>query len=213
MSRKHSLSIDRGAELLSAIFPGKNWTWFLSKNLHGLTDSVATIPFDHASESISYDVSDLERFAVQFGRGTLSEEEIAKLIDTFLEDLDQRSVAVETSCVVGRAADHMLTGVRTDLTGHLIVSPEGCGALLEQLGLIEDVQAETARTLSTLAYALRMMGTTTALPNEIEGLRDIAIAQAGRACENAVDIRMLTSALANRQPVPDSLTLTERVQS
>ncbi len=49
MNRNMSLCIDNSAKLLATVFPGQNWAWFLSKNLHGLTEGYPTIPFDNSS--------------------------------------------------------------------------------------------------------------------------------------------------------------------
>lgn len=81
MNRDKYQTFEHSVELLEEIFPNENWVWILSRNLHGLTEGFDTIPFEIDEFEIMYQIADLESFAIEFGRGYISEAEIAWRID------------------------------------------------------------------------------------------------------------------------------------
>ena len=63
-NRNALFSFDRSADLLKELYPDENWFWFLTKNIHGLTEGYSTIPYDNNTSDIAYELSDIENFAV-----------------------------------------------------------------------------------------------------------------------------------------------------
>ena len=92
MNRNIQLTFNRSAELLGEVFPDENWVLFLSRNINGLTKEFATIPFDIKTSDISYQLGDIEKFAVEFGGEEISEY-IVSYFDGFVAFLKLQVMA------------------------------------------------------------------------------------------------------------------------
>lgn len=81
--RNITLSLDRSVGLLEGLFPDEQWASFLSNNRRGLTKEFDPIPFDNASSVITYELRDLEEFAIKFSPD-IDANEIGSHIDGFV---------------------------------------------------------------------------------------------------------------------------------
>lgn len=196
ITRNTNLSFDRSTGLLKAIFPGENWAWFLSKNLHGLTEEFATIPFDNNASEIAYQLGDLEKFAVEFGHGDPSAEEIASIIDEHLSyNLLGLIAKIESEIDPLGGCGEFLVQPRLDADGNTHLDPNDISALLSALQEIAEEQMNTGYTLTTLAHAFRSIDSGAEFSStDATALSGVAIAQAGRSCDNAQRIRSLFNA-------------------
>lgn len=163
MSRHIYQTFDQSVDLLDVIFPDENWVWFLSKNLHGLTEGFDTIPFSYDTYDIMYRIGDLERFAVEFGRGYISAEEIAAIIDENYMDqeeldseLDELLCELRGEPVSSGSSENSIQLAKTGTEGN--VQLEGCKKSVVQkaikkiddlirsgLNIFNNCQAKSAR--------------------------------------------------------------------
>ena len=199
MNQNCSLCIDNSAKLLSSVFPGENWAWFLSKNLHGLTEGYPTIPFDNSSEEIAYDLKDLKQFALAYGNGSLTEEQIDQSVTSHLEKLEVMYMLNEierSRMPTSSRTDNFLSENATEDRGYFSISSGEYFAMIELLSEILDKQETTAQALITLGAAFKLLGTEGGLSaDEIDAFKGVACSHAGEAYLAYENIAQLNAAL------------------
>lgn len=196
MNRDIYMPFGRSVELLGEIYPYENWVLFLSKNLHGLTEGFDTIPFDDDIFDVWYQVGDLESFAIEFGRGSVSAEKIASFIDA--EVLSLEALDRELDDLLGKTEDRPTLSsnienpiFRTNAVadGNMVFDAIKKPELLRTICDIADVEHVTVQILTALAQAIRdYESVDKSSIAYLTALSAAAIVQAGRACDNAMQI-------------------------
>lgn len=201
MNRNMSLCIDNSAKLLATVFPGQNWAWFLSKNLHGLTEGYPTIPFDNSSEDIAYDLKDLKQFALAYGKGSLTEEQINQLAKSYLDQLDLLCMLGEidrSRMPTSSRTDNFLSENASEDRDYFSISSGEYWALTELLDEVLNTQEEVAQALVTLGTTFKVFGTEgTPTAEEIDAIKGVATSHAGRAYGAYEQLAMICQALAD----------------
>lgn len=194
--RNALLCFDNSTNLLKAVFPEENWTWFLTKNMHGLTDGFPTIQFDNNTSDVVYWLEDLEKFAVAYAQDSLSTEDIASMIDDHMARLNLQSMLAALS------SDGDSFSIQSAFMSQETIHKDGSvdfnlknpGAWSIAIGEMSEEQLDTGYALTTLAHAIRMVGAGMELSaSEAAALSGIAITHANRACDNADRIRSILS--------------------
>lgn len=193
-NRNAFFSFDHSADLLKEIYPEENWFWFLTKNIHGLTEGYSTIPYDNNTSDIAYELSDIENFAVTYGIGKFSAEEVGSMIDDHMTRIDLESMLSEIEIKLN--TNNFNSKFMSQKTVHDDGSVDLClnnpVDWMIEIKEMSDIQVETCYALTTLAHAIRMVGEGMSLSkSEAEALSGIAIAQADRAYDNADQIRSI----------------------
>lgn len=196
MNRDIYIPFGRSVELLGEIYQDENWVLFLSRNIHGLTEGFAPIPFDDDLFDVWYRTGDLERFAFEFGRGSVSAEKIASIFDA--EALNLEALDRELDDLLGKTEDNPILSCNTenpisksisDAGGDIALGSTKKSELLRSIRDIADAQLETVQNFTALAHAIRDHE-----PGDksssvyLTALSATATAQAGRACDNAMRI-------------------------
>ena len=199
MTQNPSFCIDNSAKLLASIFPGENWAWFLSKNLHGLTEGYSTIPFDNSSESVAYDLKDLKNFALAYGNGSVTEEQIDQRATSYIDELELRYMLDEidrSRMPTSSRTDNFLSSNATEDRDYFSISSGEYFAMIELLSEILDKQETTAQALVTLGAAFKLLGTEGGLSaDEIDAIKGVACSHAGEAYLAYENIAQLNAAL------------------
>lgn len=201
MSQNPSFCIDNSAKLLASIFPGENWAWFLSKNLHGLTEGYSTIPFDNSSESVAYDLKDLKNFALAYGNGSVTEKQIDQRATGHIEKLEVMYMlnAIEHRRLpTSSRSDNFLSENATEDRDYFPISYGEYWALTELLQEVLETQEEVAQALVTLGTTFKVFGTEgTPTAEEIDAIKGLATSHAGRAYGAYEQLAMISQALAD----------------
>lgn len=177
MSRFDHLSLDNSARFLHSIYPSVNWAWFLSKNLHGLTDGYPTIPFDNSSETVTYGLDDLKSFALLNGDGMFSENDITHHAEHFKHQLDVEMTMAQPSRILP-IGDFMSPDTTPDKNYFQLSSGE-LYAMTDRIEQIMDIQSNAIEDLDALAMDIRSIGRQCIpTPNEIKEMYELADAQA-----------------------------------
>lgn len=201
MNQNMSFCIDNSAKLLSSIFPGENWAWFLSKNLHGLTDGYPTIPFDNSSDSVAYDFKDLKNFALTYGNGSITEEQINQHATNYAQQFDLLYMLSEidrSRMPTNSRTDNFLSENASEDRDYFSISSGEYWALTELLDEVLNTQEEVAQALVTLGTTFKVLGTEgTPTAEEIDAIKGLATSHAGRAYGAYEQLAMISQALAD----------------
>lgn len=202
MSHNIHLGLEYGGRFLEQLYPGVNWVWFLSKNMHGLTEGYPTIRFDNSSVAVAYDLEDLKAFAFAYGAGKFSKENISGYADAYLNQLELEDMASRLGHSFDRhsylSSDFMSAEATNDKDYFQLSSGEFF-AMTERLEEILSIQEETAQALVTLATTVRAFKTPgTATSSEIDALCGIATTHARHAYDACDLLADLNQALADR---------------
>ena len=65
-NREIHQTFEHSVRFLKEILPEENWVWFLSKNLHGLTEGYPTIPFYNSLKGVTYNFEEIKSFALLY---------------------------------------------------------------------------------------------------------------------------------------------------
>jgi len=201
MSQNPSFCIDNSAKLLASIFPGENWAWFLSKNLHGLTEGYSTIPFDNSSESVAYDLKALKSFALAYGSGRVTEEQIDQHATSHIDKLEAMYMLNEIEhrhLPTSSRSDNFLSENATEDRDYFSISYGEYWALTELLDEVLNTQEEVAQALVTLGTTFKVFATEgTPTADEIDAIKGVATSHAGRAYNAYEQLAMISQALAD----------------
>jgi hypothetical protein len=192
---------DHAVNVLRALYPSQNWTWFLAKNRHGLTDGYPKIPFDLNSEEIVYDVRDIHDFAEQFGNGKYSVEQIRHISDDYFETCNPQSPMTELSSILNDDdGEDQLGELGQGGTEALALSAREYALLVVALYEIKKQQLSSASALTVLAFSLRAAATDQKNigAHEIEAVANVATEQASCAVDNAQSVIDIVNALERR---------------
>ncbi len=193
MNRQIMLSFAATADFLKKIYPDQNWTLFLTKNLHGLTEGYARIHCDMNARDVVYWLGEIEHFAVLYGKGSPSADEIEALCNRYASQLELQSLCHELSAsdpfgISGKFLDE----AKHDADGNLVFSTERVSELLIAINDLANTQLETGYALTTLAQAFRGVGAGVHYSQQdATALAEVAVRQAGCAIDNADSIRGL----------------------
>jgi hypothetical protein len=179
------------ARLLNSVYPDKQWGWFLSKNMNGLTEGYSTIPFNNESNELFYELNDLKDFAIEYGKGKFSSEDITLIINSHAKCLELSHKHEELNYIT-----HAFT-VTSDFICEKKFNADGTVDLrLESLSswmvAIKKMSVEailTCETLSELASEFRLLRDGNEIsPSKAAELSAMAIEQALSVCDNAEQI-------------------------
>lgn len=193
-NRNALLPFDFTANLLKSLYPEENWVWFLTKNIHGLTDGYPTIPYDQNVSEIAYWITDIDNFAISYGADKFSSEEVITKIDKFVFPTELGLTATDMGNISNAfTINSNFMSLKTENDdGSVDLRLDSPEAWIIEINEMSDIQIETCYALTTLAHAIRMVGEGMLLSkSEAEALSGIAIAQAYRAYDNADQIRSI----------------------
>jgi hypothetical protein len=179
------------AQLLNAVFPDEQWGWFLSKNMHGLTEGHSKIPVDLEMCEIYYELNDLRNFAIEYGKGKFTTEHITLLFNSHVKCLELSHKHEELNYISNAfiATSDFICEKKFNADGTVDLRLESLSSRMIAIKKMSKEALETCETLSELAYEFRMISTGNEIsPSKAAELSAMAIEQAVSVCDNAEQI-------------------------
>ncbi len=194
------LGFSESAALLATIFPSekRSWAMFLAQNIHGQTSGFPAIACAPQFDDIYFNSEHLERFAMSYAKGKLSEKEIENRVDDFFERSKMATTSSsEKRCnpVFERLGEVFKNAPCADKIEIRLDKLEAC-KLASEIGKLASGQNDAANALLTLAMAFRVFKADgPPSEKEVGALLNIISEHAERAFESSEEAKWLSESL------------------
>lgn len=179
------------ARLLNSVYPDEQWGWFLSKNMNGLTEGYSTIPFNSDPSEFFYELNDLKDFAIEYGKGKYSSEDITLIINSHVKCLELSHKHEELNNISNAfiATSDFICEKKFNADGTVDLRLESLSSWMIAIKNMSVEALLTCETLCELASEFRMLRAGNEIsPSKAAELSAMAIEQAISVCDNAEQI-------------------------
>lgn len=179
------------ARLLNSVYPDEQWGWFLSKNMNGLTEGYSTIPFNSDPSEFFYELNDLKDFAIEYGKGKFSSEDVTLIINSHVKCLELSHKHEELNYILNAfiATSDFICVKKFNADGSVDLRLESLSSWMVAIKKMSLEALQTCETLAEQASEFRMLRDGHEIsPSKATELSAMAIEQAVSVCDNAEQI-------------------------